>query len=774
MHVPWVWIAVALLATETAHAGERFLLTGVIQEKGSNERVAAANIRIEGSSRGTIANADGSYRIRLEANAYSIIVSCLGYRADTLRIRLTSDTVRNIALEPSNIILPEILVTSEDPAVEIIRRAIAQKRIWTRRLHSFEMDAFTRQTLFRDTSIASITESFTKGYWQQGDTLREIVVQRRQTANVTSAFNVASVGRLLNFNDDEIRFLGYSFVGPTAQDAFDYYDFKLLRTRSSFGEEIYDIRMIPRTRTVPLFDGIVSIANISYALMGIDVEPNDAFQIPFIKEKHLRYRQQFGLYENVYWLPADIRIDGTFTIGVVGFSFPRITFSQTSVISSYLVNISLPDSVFQKPRIIVDSATAKFDTSFWAGNEVLPLTPQEQRAYQTIDSTQTLEVQFRPGGIVALLRSDEDGTTLSALRYLDLYFNRVEGFHLGVQATLNGLTNYGEFAAGMAKGTASHLITYRFAATIFPTGERRLGIGGEVYRSVTQRPGLEYYGKEFNSLTSLLNKNDYHDYYHSEGWRGFFAYDVEGSLSARFSFISEWQKSTVENTNYSVILPSRAYRANPPIVNGRLRSFLLNFRIGERPVPLDLVVPNSLEMSVEHSTPSIARSAFDFTRYHAIGTLSVPTIGRSLLFPATMRLRVAAGTSTGTLPPQRRFDIESVSSGYAPFGVMRAMDVKEFGGTAYVAASIEHNFRSLPFLALGMSFLYESNIEFILHASSARSWNTGSLPLKTPEAWYVEGGFGFSRLFDILRIDFTWSTSVPSYFRFTFSAASLF
>ena len=102
------------------------------------------------------------------------------------------------------------------------------------------------------------------------------------------------------------------------------------------------------------------------------------------------------------------------------------------------------------------------------------------------------------------------------------------------------------------------------------------------------------------------------------------------------------------------------------------------------------------------------------------------------------------------------------------------MDVKEFSGTGYLAFNAEHNFRSLPFLALDIPFLYENAIEIILHASSARTWNTDPLALTTTDGWYFEEGFGISRLFDILRVDFTWRSSTPHHFRASLSAAGLF
>jgi hypothetical protein len=104
---------------------------------------------------------------------------------------------------------------------------------------------------------------------------------------------------------------------------------------------------------------------------------------------------------------------------------------------------------------------------------------------------------------------------------------------------------------------------------------------------------------------------------------------------------------------------------------------------------------------------------------------------------------------------------------------MRAMTVKEFGGNSYLAINAEHNFRSVPFLALGIPFLYKNNIELILHGGVARSWNTGGLPLQATDALYSEIGMGMSRIFDILRMDVTWRLSSPRDFRFTLALAQL-
>jgi hypothetical protein len=747
------------------------LFSGTVSDSATGDPLPAAHVRIAGTSRGTITSSAGQYTLRLDPGTYTLVLSMIGYRPDTAFITIPARTTYSAHLQRADIILPEMVVTSEDPAVEIIRRAIASKHMWLSRLGSYQMEAFTRQVIRRDTSIASVTESYTRGYWQQGDTLREVVLQRRQTANVPQSFNFASVGRIINFNDDEIKFFGYTLVGPTAPEALDYYSVHLVRTRRDRGKDIYEIELTPRSRTTPLFRGTVHIADESYALMGVDVEPNEAFLIPFVKERQLRYRQQFALFDENIWLPIDIRINAYARIGMIGLSIPPIGFEQTSVITDYILNPQLADSLFRKPRLVIDSSATKLDSSFWSSHQVLPLTPSEREAYTSLDSTQSLDVQFRPGGITMSVGGDV-GIAGTLLRYADISFNRVEGFHLGALYD-NDPAVLLHVRAGIAYGFSDKSTKYNVGATIYATPAHTYGIGIDGYRTTATSPDAGFYGSLANSVTSLLNKNDYRDYYHVEGWKVSLSASPIRLLTAGVAFSDEVHSSLPVATDFSLLYRSRAFRPNPSIAEGNMRSIMLTMRYGEPPVPLNLMTRNAITLEIERSSPEFLASSFRFTRYEAGATLTVPTFGRSALFPPAVTMRLAAGTSQGTLPLQRSFSIESASSGLGPVGVMRGMEVKEFGGTEYFAANIEHNFRSLPFLALGIPFLYERSIELTAFAGFAKAWNHGGLPVQETGGWYTEAGFGINRLFDLMRVDFTWRLSDPTGFRFTVGVAQI-
>jgi hypothetical protein len=748
-------------------------LHGRVVDLATGEPLAAANIRLHGTSRGTITNPDGEFSLPVDDSHHVIIVSMLGYAPDTVAFSSPAAEPLLVSLRASEILLPEVVVTAEDPAMGIVRRAILHKKEWTGLLRTYEMKAFTRQRISRDTAVASITESYTTGYWQAGDTLREVVTQRRQTANIPPGMNFAAVGRLLNFNDDEISFAGFRFVGPIAEDAFDYYTYKLIRTRAGHGDDVYEIAMTPKTRTAPLFSGTLMISGRTYALAGVDVVPNAAFRIPFLRDVDLRYRQQFALFDSTFWMPVDIRIDGSFLVGIPGISIPRLGFSQTSVISDYAINVPLPDSLFHKARLVIDSNAVHFDSTFWLQATPLPLSEPEKRAYETLDSTQRLDVQFRPRGLLISL-GDTPGGLGDLLSTLDLSFNRVEGFHLGLARPFDLFSRRARLEAGWAYSTALKRPSYNAGLTLYTDSNRTFGVGVHGYRKVEYIPDRGYYGSFANGLSSLLWKLDYRDYYGSDGGRITVSARPSDFLRTDVSYLLETHEPLLPHTDYSLFRRSASYRPNPQAAAGSYRSLLVEAFLGAEPVPLDLVLQPSLRLTVEHASRGMTAGDFAFTRYDAVATLAIPTFGRSFFLHPGFRLRASAGTSAGTLPVQRAFFIETSTDGYAPFGTMRALGVKESYGTGYAAISLEHNFRSLPFLALGIPFLYENGIELILHGGAARLWGNPGTPTPSMRGTYTEAGFSISRLFDLLRADFTWQTSAGSGFTFTLGVAPLF
>jgi Family of unknown function (DUF5686)/CarboxypepD_reg-like domain len=759
---------------------------GIVTDSRTGVPIAAVNVRVSGTSRGTITNIKGSYVLTLPAGEYMLIYSYVGYRTDSLLITLSTDISRNIVMEPADIVLPEVVSVAEDPAYAIVRRAISKKHEWAKLLHSYAFKAFTRMTFYRDTSIAGINESYTSGYWKKGDTLREVVTQKRETKNLPGLGMVASVGEIVNFTDDVIPLVGYKFVGPIAEDALDYYDYKLLRTFRRDRSEVYEIQVIPKSRIVPLFAGKISIADSSYAVMGIDLRPNAALNIPFISDLKLNYGQRYSLYANRFWMPTDITLEFGATVGFAGISIPRIVFDQTSVIYDYVINGGIPDSVFAKRTVVVDSSATKYDSTFWREHEVLPLTKVEEKAYNTLDSTQTLEKQFKPTGATASLLGN-DGI-MSVAKYLDIRFDRVEGLFVGGSYTYRSerkkttvtLSSEGSTASSTSGGwrldvaagygISDKIFKWRVGAAYPLDARDRYELGAEGFRDISHFPDGGFYPTILTSVFSLFGRNDYRDYYMTYGWRAYIDAKPSERLSISLGYLSERENTAVEHTDFNIISFGHKYRPNPAITDGQMRSVELDLRYGDEKVPLGLVPVDAVELSAEYSSPSILRSDFHFGRYSLTASYFFPTFLRSYLFPPQLQLMLAAGTSTGTLPPQRDFVLDSQLGRFAPFGVLRTAYPREFIGDRFVLLTVEHNFRNVPFLALGVPFLYRSGMEVLVDGAAGQSWLNG---VSTTNGWYYEAGFGIGKIFGLIRADLTYRISKPNNLFFSLGISSI-
>lgn len=738
---------------------------GVVRDAVSGSPLPAATVRIVGTSKGTVTNARGEFRIPFSVSA-SVTISYVGYRSDTLTLVGTSSVPLLVRLQPSSIQLPGVTVTDEDPAYEIIRRAIAEKQRWMQRLNTFEGKAFTRMALRRDTSIASITEAYSTLYWSRTDSLREVITQTRKTGNLPGGFKPSNVGQVINLNDDEIRQLGFRFVGPTSPDAFDYYNYQLLRTRVQDDFEVYDIQLVPRSRTTPLFAGRISIAERSYAVMEVDVRPNEAFVLPFIRVNDLRYIQHFRMYESQYWLPTDYRTTCGFTVSVAGITLPAIGIEKDVVIYDYEINPDIADSIHAMPAVSFDSSSTRFDSTFWYQTNVLPLTTEQQTAYTTLDSTQTLEEQFKPKGAVAsLLEASSNGL----LSVVDIHFNRAEGAFIGADKSFGDIVDGVDVRTALGYGFSDSVwkygagATYRFGPIVQSSASsgianailstRRFSFGADIYRTLNMLPEEKSYSLLSNSIAALVSRLDYYDYYEAEGWKTMFTFQAAPLLTSAVEYRSEKNNSVTQHTWYSLFSRDARYRLLPPIDDGQLRAVTASVSYGNR--VLMNFVPQGMAMNagVEYSDARNLKSDFSYARYRFSSFSKIMTMGSDLLYPQSVTVITSLGASTGSLPKQREFDVVAGMGGYTQIGALRGVRSREFYGNWMYTVTAEYNFRRTPFLWLGIGPLYETNWEFIVVGSVARTPNSNGI--------YSEVGCGINNIFDLLRIDLTYRLAAP-------------
>ena len=744
------------------------LLRGRIADEQSGEPLAAATIQVEGTYRGTITNAVGSFELVLVELPAFIVVRHIGYATRRIEITSAPDQELQIALSAVAITLQEIVVTGEDPAIAIMREVIERKKVWRTALKNYEAVAYSRYTISNDTGIVFIRESVSNAYWDHERGMREVLTGTRKTLGRELGGNMAAAGRVINLYADNIYIAGHDLIGVTHPDALDHYDFSLVETRSMDDAVVYDISVEPRNRFISGFKGRVAVHGHEYALLEAELRPGDTFLFPYpLRSVDFTYRQQFSSFGGEFWLPVDFRFRGSAKVNVSGLlRFPEVTASQVSRFTDYEVNGAVPEDLFASERYMrMDSAAVAADTMLTRPGVAIPLLSEERMAYARTDTVSILEA-FEPKGPLARLYrqidfSDFEFVDTTSRRFpikfnrnYQLRYNRVEALHAGLGATVD-LGKQLQLGAGAGRSTGPHgpeKWSYhgRTRLTLERAGDASLEVS---YRADTAtRHASSNVPRWLGSIVMLAGGEDYFDYYRSEGYR--FAVRVpalENRLPLSVSFRSEEHTPLSRTTNYAFVGSNVMQRANPAIGPGRLEAAALGMTY--RPEP-DLAPgpagQRSLSLELEHSTSG---SDYNYGRYELAAEWSLRTVGQKRLLPAMAHFRLVAGTSTGELPSQRMFFVEGGVGGLRQFGSLHTRQGQPYEGRSAVAFFWEHDFRTMPFELLGLRMLAGRGYNLQVFGGHARTW-TSETAIGTNG--HHELGVSVGGFFGVGRISLAW------------------
>jgi len=766
-----------LIFTLLKNLAAQTLVTGHIEDAKTKTPLVAANVQIVGTFQGTISNEDGDFILLLDELPASLSITYIGYESQKILVEHADDADIFIALEPIILEMDAIVIVAEDPALAIMREVIRRKLIWRKEIQTSAAKAYSRLVFKNDSGIVSIAESLSETFWDSEKGSREVIKSKRQTSNLSEEQNMAVASFIPNFYDDDIELIGFSVIGPTHPDALDYYDYKLISENKRDDKTVFEIKVIPDSKLQPTFQGRLWVLDEDFALLNVELKPSKSIHFPIpIQELNLYYKQQFSNYDHKFWLPVDYRVDGDIKIGIFGLQFPRIYYKRITALSNYQVNIPLPDSLYQTEKILrVDSLSLAQDTLFTANKVQIPLTHDEETAYESLDSTMTLEKAFKPTGFLAdvieATTDDNEGDVESGngiLSWLSpqLWYNRVDALHIGLTVKPK-ISNKINFSIGTGYNTGQKNWSF-LAELLFRFGSKNHFHSSFKYEAGTEsRYTSETYTLFLSSFPPLFARPDYFDYYWQEGALVDFGYRLR-AINTVFSIgVSSYkQKSLSKSTDFNIIGSGYEQRENPAIIDGTMRSLIFKVEYGDDFIPLGIVGQNRFSLLIEHSNPSIISSDFDFTKYNMSLDLRIDTFLKRRLLPNALDIHLTAGYSTGKLPLQRYGIVDGSFEVFSPYSVLKSRRSRPYEGEHYLGIFWEHNFRTVPFELINFDFLVEKGIGIIVFGGHGRSWiSEQSISELTFEPAYTshmhnETGFSINNIFSLLRLDtsYRWDT----------------
>jgi len=733
--------------------GNDRIVKGIVND-GKGNVLPYATVRIDHSGYGTICDGSGNYELVVTNDTCSITYSYIGYRSRTVRIGLGEKQYLDISLQQSEIELTEVIVGSEDPAFDIIREAIENKKKRRKMMENYDAKVYIKESFGSDTLLSVISEAYCKVRYQLPDSLQEEVLWRRQSSNLPEEIQFALVRDYLDFYDDTIKYMGYSFIGPLSENAFQFYDYRLIRSSTVSHQVFYDIEIIPLSNVQPLFRGTITLTDSGFYLQTINVSVNSMFQIPLITIDSVVISQQYAIYEKKFWMPLEYHVYAKVRYRIFSLVHSRPLNYRKSVIS-YEYNFTPTNDSSSTALKKTMPALANKDNVLENGGYpvVFPLTTLEISSYKKIDDL----VKQHPAafGVPKYIKMVERWT-----ENIDIRYNRAEGLFIGGMMAKEAAFGFYPFVR-LGYGFADRMIKYIIRPTFRWDAATSIAIGCEYHRWIGTFPVNYRINSLTNSAAALFDGEDYFNYYLSHGYRIFFSITFPGDVVLETSVQNEVHSSAFKNTDVSFnsIFQLSRFRENPSIREGRYFSTVIElFRRQESDTTGFTEPKNTWRIRCERSMDMKKQY---FTSLYADAEVRIPTMGASRLFNPYLGIMLTAGYATGNLPPQKIFGIEAPLSGYAYPPSFRTLKPGDFTGNRLLAIGIEHNFRSIPFVLLGLSSIPLDIITRVAYCdistagSVSNSGNNGSSLRK-----YMEYTLGLGRVADLFRIDISYA-SIP-------------
>ncbi|MCK6695464.1 MAG: DUF5686 and carboxypeptidase regulatory-like domain-containing protein, partial [Thermoanaerobaculia bacterium] len=565
-------------------------VSGVVLDE-HGEPLPYATVYVRNSTNGTVANTSGEYKLNLAKGDHEIVFQYIGYQQKIEKITFAGVPLRlNARLEPSDLEISEVVITTRDPAYEIMQKAIDKRKYYKTRTPAYSFEAYIKGFYkladapkkllgFEIGDMDGMLDSTRSGVLYLSESVSRLHVQtkppRQKEVMISSKVSGDPSGFSMNratmtdfsLYDERINIMR-DVLSPLADNAFAYYRFRLLgRYTDENGYNIYKIEVIPKRDEDPTFHGHVYIVDDWWNLAGVDLKlTGKAIQQPIIDT--MRIQQDY--------VPVNKPDEWCLLSQIIGFKFNVLGFKVEGFFNGVFSNYNLrPDfgtDFFDKESFRVEEKATERDTAYWSGIRPIPLTGEETRDYIVKDSLRQIREspayldsmdrrhnRFRFDDIYSgyTWRNSRKHLTIGYPSLLDgLQFNTVQGWLLNFSPSYRkdadkrgtryweaaGRLNYG-FSEKRLRGGLR--VERLFESIHYTRAELSGGLTTEQFDREKQ------IGEVANLLYSLWARKNYMKLYEKAFVRGAFSRNLGNGM--RLQLVAEYaeRRPLLNHSNYS-------------------------------------------------------------------------------------------------------------------------------------------------------------------------------------------------------------------------------
>ena len=401
-----IYLTIIIVLSYFSLLAQNFTISGKISDdKGAP--IPFGTIYLKNATLGTSANAEGFYTLKIPSGKHDLIFRAVGYKLVIKQLNVTQNLELNVLLVDEIYQLKDVVVKAdgEDPAYQIIRKAIKQKKEYLKETPAYTCEVYIKgvQKLLKApekffgndigkfareagldsnrTGIIYQSESQSILSFLPPKSYREVMISSKVAgSNRSFSFNRAT-DLMLNFYENYQDWGSLSnrpFVSPIADNALFYYDYKLIGSTVENGEIINKIELLPKRKYDPAYRGYIYIVEDSWRIHSTDFLMSKESNISLLDT--LKINQQFIPVDRKVWMPATVKFE--FKGGLFGFKFGG---NYVGIYSNYDLKPSLNEKDFKEVLKITKEVNKK-DSVFWSAARPIPLTQEESANYVKKDS----------------------------------------------------------------------------------------------------------------------------------------------------------------------------------------------------------------------------------------------------------------------------------------------------------------------------------------------------------------------------------------------------
>lgn len=583
-----------------------------MNEKG--EGLAFASVTVKNTGKGVVANSDGHYSFSLDPGDYILVCQYVGYKTAERTIRIAGENrVEDFRLLPQNLTLPEVVIRKgEDPAIAIMRQAIKKREEHNRQIDSFTVDVYIKG-LLRSRSIPDrvpgqkidktelqrsgidstgqgiifLSESVTKVAYKHPGKLKMEIVSSRQSGG---GFGI-SVPFFVNFYTNNVALFSgdinpRGFVSPLADGAFHFYTFRYEGNFFEEGRMINRIRVSPKRKNEPLFDGFVQIIDEDWRIHSLSLSVTKSYGLELLDTVNVT-QTHFPVAENIWRTQNQVV---SVAANMFGFS---VAGDFLNVYSNYNLAPAFKRKFFDRVIMKYDTAFNKRDSLYWNTVRPVPLEKDEKLDFvlkdslykadreamfsqKTIDSLRGAQkpvrpVQFLRGGITRNFYSTAAYKTYKFEPLLKgVQYNTVEGVSLSVHQNFSILPKKGAWRYeidwntryGFSNAHFNSFATFSLLPKADSFRNRTLRFSGG--KRVLQLNRSSPVDETTNTISTLLYRRNYLKIY--EAWFGRVEYNKRFENGLQLFLSANYEdRLPLENwAGYSFFYKNRELLPNHP------------------------------------------------------------------------------------------------------------------------------------------------------------------------------------------------------------------